>query len=311
MNRSSQFTLVKSQTGQNSTKLHIARAREKGAEYFFLLFACMSILLLALICIFLFGSGIPSIAKIGILDFLTGEKWKPNQEIFGILPMIVGSVYVTIGAVLVGVPIGILSAVYLAKFAGRRMSRLLMPAVNLLAGIPSVVYGFFGLVVLVPMMSAAFAGLGGKGKSILTAAVLLGIMILPTIITVSKTAIEAVPGSYYEGSLALGASHERSIFHVVLPAAKSGILASTVLGVGRAIGETMAVIMVAGNQARMPKGILQGARTMTANIVLEMGYAADLHREALIATGVMLFVFILLINLCFFWLKRSMEKAGQ
>jgi len=221
-----------------------------------------------------------------------------------ILPMILGSIYVTAGAILVGVPIGILTAVFLSRFCPKGLYKIIKPAINLLAGIPSVVYGFFGMVVIVPVMSFLF---GGSGKSMATASVLLGIMILPTIIGVSESAINAVPDSYYEGALALGASHERSVFFVTLPAARSGILAGVILGIGRAIGETMAVIMVAGNQARMPKGIFEGVRTMTANIVLEMGYATDLHREALIATAVVLFVFILIINLSFSAITRKNE----
>ena len=270
-------------------------------ELVFLLSACVSILAVAVICVFLFAKGLPAIGKIGILEFLLGEKWKPGNDIYGIFPMILGSVYVTAGAIAVGVPIGILTAVYLATFCPPRLYRLVKPAVDLLAGIPSVVYGFFGMVVIVPLMSASF---GGSGKSMATASVLLGIMILPTIIGVSEAAVRAVPSSYYEGALALGASHERSVFFAVLPAAKSGILAGVILGVGRAVGETMAVIMVAGNQPRMPKGLFKGVRTMTANIVMEMGYATDLHREALIATAVVLFVFILIINLSFSILKR-------
>lgn len=277
------------------------KIKEKGMELVFLLSACVSILAVAVICVFLFAKGLPAIGKIGILEFLLGEKWKPGNDIYGIFPMILGSVYVTAGAIAVGVPIGILTAVYLATFCPPRLYRLVKPAVDLLAGIPSVVYGFFGMVVIVPLMSASF---GGSGKSMATASVLLGIMILPTIIGVSEAAVRAVPSSYYEGALALGASHERSVFFAVLPAAKSGILAGVILGVGRAVGETMAVIMVAGNQPRMPKGLFKGVRTMTANIVMEMGYATDLHREALIATAVVLFVFILIINLSFSILKR-------
>lgn len=208
----------------------------------------------------------------------------------------------TAGALIVGVPIGILTAVFLAKYCPKKWYRILKDGVDLLAGIPSVVYGFFGLVVLVPMVRDTF---GGNGNSILTASLLLGIMILPTIIETSEAAIQAVPDKYYEGALALGATHERSVYRTVVPAAKSGILAGIILGVGRAIGETMAVIMIAGNQARMPAGLLKGVRTLTANIVIEMGYAADLHREALIATGVVLFVFILIINLLFSLLKRK------
>ncbi len=284
-----------------------AEIRESIAKYVFMLLACMSIFLVLLICWFLFSNGLPAVFKIGARQFLTGTVWKPNNQIFGILPMIIGSVYVTFGAILIGVPVGILTAVYLARFCPKRLYRILQPAVDLLAGIPSVVYGFFGLVVIVPAVSFLTREFGGKGKSILTASILLGIMILPSVISCAKAAIDAVPESYYEGSLALGATHERSVFHVVVPAAHSGIMAGVVLGVGRAIGETMAVIMVAGNQARMPKGIFQGIRTMTANIVLEMGYATDLHREALIATGVVLFAFLLILNLIFSCIKHKAE----
>jgi len=277
------------------------KVKEKGMEIVFLIAACVSILSVALICIFLFMNGIPAIKEIGFFDFVGGKIWKPGNNIFGILPMILGSMYVTAGALVIGVPIGILTAVFLARFCPKKIYKIVKPGVDLLAGIPSVVYGFFGLCVLVPWVRSTF---GGNGNSILTASVLLGIMILPSIIGVSESAIRAVPNKYYEGALALGATHERSVFLTVVPAAKSGILAGVILGVGRAIGETMAVIMVAGNQARMPKGVLKGVRTLTANIVIEMGYAADLHREALIATGVVLFVFILLINLLFSALKR-------
>ena len=276
--------------------------KEKALKMVFLAAACVSILAVALICIFLFANGIPAIKEIGLFDFLTGTAWKPGNNKFGILPMILGSIYVTAGALIVGVPIGILMAVFMAKYCAQKLYRPLKTGVDLLAGIPSVVYGFFGLVVMVPMVREVF---GGNGNSILTASLLLGIMILPTIIETSEAAIQAVPDKYYEGALALGATHERSVFRTVVPAAKSGILAGVILGVGRAIGETMAVIMIAGNQARMPAGLLKGVRTLTANIVIEMGYAADLHREALIATGVVLFVFILIINLLFSILKRK------
>lgn len=278
--------------------------RENGMRAVFLVSACASILSVAIICLFLFANGIPAIGEIGPLKFLLGTRWKPGNDIYGILPMILGSIYVTAGAIVVGVPIGILTAVYLSRFCPKKLYRVIKPAIDLLAGIPSVVYGFFGMVVIVPVMSQLF---GGSGKSMATASVLLGIMILPTIIGVSESAINAVPSSYYEGALALGASHERSVFFATLPAAKSGILAGVILGIGRAIGETMAVIMVAGNQARMPKGLFAGVRTMTANIVLEMGYATDLHREALIATAVVLFVFILVINLSFSVLRRKAD----
>lgn len=269
----------------------------------FLIAALTSIISVALICIFLFVNGIPAMSKIGIFNFLLGRDWSPGNEpaSYGIFPMILGSIYITTGAIIVGAPIGVLTAVFMAKLCPQRIYKILKPAVGLLAGIPSVVYGFFGLVVIVPFVRNAF---GRNGSSILTASILLGIMILPTIIEVSESAIRAVPNSYYEGALALGASRERSIFFSMLPAAKSGIMAGVILGIGRAIGETMAVIMVAGNQARMPAGLLKGIRTLTANIVIEMGYAADLHREALIATAVVLFVFILIINLLFSILTR-------
>lgn len=276
--------------------------KEKTMEIVFLVAACISILSVALICIFLFANGIPAIKEIGFADFIFGQKWRPGNDIYGIWPMIIGSIYVTAGAIIIGVPIGILAAVYLARFCPKGLYRIIKPGVELLAGIPSVVYGFFGLVVLVPFIRDT---IGGKGYSILTASILLGVMILPTIIGVSESAIRAVPNKYYEGALALGATHERSVYRTIVPAAKSGIMAGVILGIGRAIGETMAVIMVAGNQARMPKGILQGIRTLTGNIVIEMGYATDLHREALIATGVVLFVFILIINLLFSVLKRK------
>lgn len=282
--------------------------KETLMKYLFLICACASILAVALICVFLFANGVPAIKEIGLFQFLLGQKWKPGNDIYGILPMILGSIYVTAGAIIIGVPIGILTAIFMAKFCPQSLYRFMKPAVELLAGIPSVVYGFFGLVVLVPFVREFFGrtlGFGGNGASMFTASLILGIMILPTIIGVAESSIRAVPESYYEGSLALGATHERSVFFATLPAAKSGIMAGVILGVGRAIGETMAVIMIAGNQARMPKGLFQGVRTLTSNIVLEMGYATDLHREALIATAVVLFVFILLINLSFSLLKRG------
>ena len=274
--------------------------KENGMRLVFLLTACVSIASVALICVFLFANGLPAIGKIGPANFLLGTEWRPSNDIYGIWPMIVGSIYVTAGSLLIGVPIGILTAIFLARFCPKGLYKIIKPAVSLMAGIPSVVYGFFGLVVLVPLVRELF---GGRGMSVLTASLLLGLMLLPTIIGVAETSIRAVPESYYEGALALGATHERSVFCAVVPAAKSGIFAGVVLGVGRAIGETMAIKMVAGNQPVVPGSILDGVRTLTANIVIEMGYAADLHREALIATAVVLFVFILLINLAFSALK--------
>lgn len=279
--------------------------KEKAMQLVFLLAACASIIAVVLICIFMFGNGIPAIGKIGTVEFLSGTAWKPLNDIFGILPMIIGSIYVTAGAIVMGVPIGILCATYMAKFCPPKMYKVMKPSVDLLAGIPSIVYGFFGLVVIVPLMQDLF---GGTGKGILTASLMLGIMILPTIISVSESSIRAVPESYYEGSLALGATHERSIFFTIIPAAKSGIMAAIILGVGRAIGETLAVSMIVGNQPIIPESLLSGARTMTTNIVLEMGYATGLHREALIATAVVLFVFILIINLLFSIIKNKGAK---
>ncbi len=275
----------------------------------FFVCALTSIAAVVLICLFLFANGIPAMKEIGLLNFLTGAKWKPGNDIYGILPMILGSIYITAGAVVIGVPVGLLTAIFMAFYCPKKLYGLLKPCTELLAGIPSIVYGFFGMVVIVPCIRtvAALFGADISGSSILAASMLLGIMILPTVIGVSEAALRAVPSAYYEGAVAMGARHERAIFTVMLPAAKSGVLAGIVLGIGRAIGETMAVIMVAGNQPRLTGNMLKGIRTMTANIVMEMGYATGLHREALIATGVVLFVFILIINLTFSILKRRKQ----
>ena len=281
----------------------MARFKETAMQYVFLAAACVSIAAVALICVYLLGNGVPTIFEIGLPNFF-GLTWKPSQDLYGIFPFIIGSIYVTAGAILVGVPIGLLCAIFLARFCPAPLYRVLNPAVRLMAGIPSIVYGFFGLMVIVPVVQQLF---GTSGKGLLTASVLLGIMILPTIIGTAEPALRAVPQSYYEGALALGATHERSTFTVILPAAASGVMSGVILGVGRAIGETMAVIMIAGNQTRMPGGLLDGLRTMTSNIVLEMGYSTGLHRQALIATGVVLFVFILIINTCFSLMKRRKD----
>ena len=276
--------------------------KEKAMKCVFLIAACTSVLAVLLICAFLFANGVPAIGKIGPLKFLLGTKWKPSNDIFGILPMIVASIYVTAGAILLGVPIALFTSVFMARYCPKKIYRPLKSGIELMAGVPSIVYGFFGLILIVPLIRQIF---GGTGTSMLAACVLLGMMILPTIIGLTESALRAVPTQYYEGAVALGGTHERAIFTVVLPAAKSGVVAAIVLGIGRAIGETMAVIMVAGNQPRMPRGIFQGVRTLTANIVIEMGYASGLHREALIATGVVLFVFILLLNFCVALLNRG------
>lgn len=278
--------------------------KEGAARVVFALAAALSILAVGLICVFLFANGVPAMVEIGIPDFLLGTTWRPANDIYGIFPMIIGSIYVTAGALIFGVPAGLLTAIFLSRFASAKVAAFLKPGVELLAGIPSVVYGFFGLMIIVPFIRL---NAPGNGLSLLAASTLLGIMILPTVITVAKNALDAVPQSYYEGALALGATHERSVLRVLVPAAISGIMAGVVLGIGRAIGETMAVVMVAGNQPIIPASIFDGVRTMTANIVLEMGYAADLHRGALIATGVVLFVFILLISTLF----NAMKKRGE
>ena len=276
----------------------------------FFVCALASIAAVVLICLFLFANGIPAMKEIGLLNFLTGAKWKPGNDIYGILPMILGSIYITAGAVVIGVPVGLLTAIFMAFYCPKKLYGLLKPCTELLAGIPSIVYGFFGMVIIVPAVRTVahvVFHVDISGSSILAASVLLGIMILPTVIGVSEAALRAVLSAYYEGAVAMGARHERAIFTVMLPAAKSGVLAGVVLGIGRAIGETMAVIMVAGNQPRLTGNMLKGIRTMTANIVIEMGYATGLHREALIATGVVLFVFILIINLTFSILKRRKQ----
>lgn len=271
----------------------------------FLICACISIAAVIMICVFMFANGVPAIKEIGVVKFLFGTEWRPGQGLYGIGPMIVGSIYVTAGAMVVGVPIGLLTAVFLAKYSSKKIYKIVKPMVNLMAGIPSIIFGFFGLVVIIPAIQSMF---DTSGKGILAASLLLGMMILPTVINTSEAAIRAVPESYYEGALALGATKERSIFKTVIPAAKSGVMSGIILGMGRAIGETMAVVMVAGNQAILPDSILSGTRTLTSNIVLEMAYATGLQRRALIGTAVVLFVFILIINVCFSTLNRKKEK---
>lgn len=281
----------------------MTHTKEKVAEVVFFIFAAASIACVALICIFLFVGGIPGMREIGFFNFIFGMQWRPlSHGYFGIFPMIVASLSTTALALVFAVPVGILTAVFLAKFCSKKIQSGLTLMVSLLAAIPSVVYGFFGMVVVLPVIAAIF-GIGGG--SLLAAAVILAIMILPTIIAISQSAIRAVPEAYYEGALALGATKEESVFFATLPAAKSGIIASVVLGLGRCVGETMAVIMVAGNQVQIPGSLFDGVRTLTSNIVLEMGYAEGLHRDALLSTSVILFVFILFVNFVFSVVKRK------
>ncbi|WP_225744670.1 phosphate ABC transporter permease subunit PstC [Marinilactibacillus sp. Marseille-P9653] len=287
----------------------LKNGKETAMKGIFFLSATFSIVALLLIIIFIFANGVPFITEYGIGDFLFGQKWTPsnNPALYGIFPMIVGSIYVTLGAVVVGVPVGILTAVFMAEFCPPILYKILKPAVNLMAAIPSIVYGFFALQVFVPFVREN-SWLGGTGFSVLTAQVLLGIMILPTVISLSEAALRAIPRSYYTGSIAMGATKERSVFAVLIPAAKSGIVSSVILGIGRAIGETMAVVLIAGNQPIIPQNLLSGVRTLTTNIVLEMGYASGVHRDALIATSVVLFAFILIINSVFLYFKNKEAK---
>ncbi len=289
--------------------IRLTAIKEKGAEYFFLLCSLMSIGAVLLICFFIFRGAWPTIKAEGLLHFLTFDKWKPTDvpPLFGIFNMIAGSVYVTLGACVIGVPVGVLSAVYMAKYCPRKIYPIMTQFVSLLAGIPSIIYGFFGMMLIVPFIAER---LSGNGNSVLAASIVLGIMILPTVIKVSEVSIRAVPRAYFEGALALGATKEQSIFFVGIPAAKSGILAGIILGVGRAIGETMAVVMVAGNANILPKSVFKSVRTLTANIVLEMGYASGSHYDAIVATGAVLFLFILLLNIVLNVINKNANASG-
>lgn len=265
-------------------------------EKSFFLSALVAILAIITITLYILTQGIPAIWKIGLGEFTLGQVWKPLENQFGIFPMVIASLLGTFGAVLLGGVVGLFTAVFLAEIAPSWLVAIFRPAIALLAGIPSVVYGFFGLVVLVPIIRNTW---GGPGNSLLAVIIILAVMILPTVISISETALRAVPSEYREGSLALGASPLKTIFQVLIPAAHSGILAAIVLGTGRAIGETMAVILVAGNTPLLPDSLLDPVRTLTVNIALEMGYAYGLHREALFATGVILFIFIMVLNIIF------------
>jgi phosphate transport system permease protein len=267
--------------------------REKLPGFGFLLIAFSTLSVLLLITIFIFIEGVPIISKVGIIDFIFGMKWAPSQGAFGIFPMIVGTITVTLGAAIIGVPIAICCSIFLTEFAPPVVSNVVRPAIQLLAGIPSVVYGFWGLVFVVPVIRNY---LGGPGLSILAGSIILAIMILPTIISISEVSLLALPRLYKEGALALGATQWQTIRAVLLPAAKSGIVAAVILGIGRAIGETMAVIMVLGNAVALPQSILDPARTLTTNIGIEMGYASGEHQQALFATGIVLLVIIMILN---------------
>lgn len=284
---------------------------ERIIETIFFLSACVAVISVLVITLFIFIKGAPAIGEIGIRNFILGNKWNPSGDIYGIFPMIIGTTLSTIGAMAIGLPIGILTSVFISEVAPKWISNIVRPAVELLAGIPSVVYGFFGLIVVVPFIGKVEKFVTGDnmgGNSLLATSIILGIMILPTVISISETSIRAVPKKYKEASLAMGATHMQTIFKVILPAAKSGIMASIVLGFGRAIGETMAVILVAGNTPKVPDSLFDSIRPLTANIAIEMGYASGLHQEALFATGVILFVIIMLLNII---LNAFVYKAGE
>ena len=269
------------------------QVKEKIIEKMFLLIALSSIFILGLITFFIFEEGFPLILKVGPKAFLFGEKWIPSKGLFGIFPMIVSSFWVTFGALLLGIPLGLSCAIFLHEWAPPSVGMVLRPAIQLLAAIPSVIYGFWGLVVLVPLVRNY---LGGPGLSILSGSTILGFMILPTIISISEDSLKALPPTYKAGALALGATHWQTIWRVLIPAARSGIMASIILGMGRAIGETMAMIMILGNAVKLPTSLLDSARTLTTNIGIEMGYASGAHRQALFATGVILFFIIMILN---------------
>jgi phosphate transport system permease protein len=266
---------------------------ETIAKYSLMVVAFSALASLLLIAVFILKEGVPFILKVGLSDFLLGNEWRPQDGKFGIYPMIVASLYVTFGAMLIGAPLGVAGAIFLNEFVPRPVMRIVKPTIELLAGIPSVVFGFLGVMVLAPFIRAT---MGGPGLSLLAAAIILGIMVLPTVISISTDAIGAVPNSYREGALALGATRWQSVHMVILKAARSGIIASIILAMGRALGETMAVIMVAGNTVKIPHSVTDPVRTLTANIALEMANATGMAREALFATGVVLFVVIMILN---------------
>jgi len=286
----------------------MTKKRDKLPERLFFVVALSSLSVLALITVFIIIRGTPLIAKVGILNFVFGTRWAPSKGEFGILPMIIGSVSVTLGAAVIGVPVGLCCSVFLFEFAPGFLRNIFKPAIQLLAGIPSVVYGFWGLIYIVPFIRDH---LGGPGLSILAGSVILAIMILPTVISISEVSLSALPRQYKEGALALGLTHWQAVRFLLLPAAKSGIVAAIVLGIGRAVGETMAVIMVLGNAVAIPRSILDPVRTLTTNIGIEMGYAADDHQQALFATGIVLFVIIMLLNSLAQYITREKKRESK
>lgn len=287
-----------------------SKRSEQIAQVIFLITSLVSLAAVACICVFIFRGAWPAIREVGLWNFLSGTAWKPNNDPqkFGIFYMIVGSLYVSGGALILGVPVGLMAAIFMARFCPKRIYPLLSQCVKLLAGIPSIIYGFFGMMLIVPFIAEHCPG---NGNSVLAASVVLALMILPTIITISENALRSLPASYYEGALALGATHEEAVFHVLTPAARRGIVTSIVLGMGRAIGETIAVGMVAGNSNILPTSIFKSVRTLTVNIVSEMGYAEGLHYDALIATGAVLFVFIMLLNVALGLLTREKKDKSE
>ena len=283
------------------------KAIERISKYLFLLTALIAVGAVLLICVFIFAGAFPALKEIGVIKFLTTTLWKPTDTpaSFGIFYMIIGSLYVTAGAMIIGVPIGVLAAIFMARYCPKRIYPFVSQLIKLMAGIPSIIYGFFGMMIIVPFISETF---GGNGNSVLAASLVLSMMILPTVITISEDSLRAVPEIYYEGALALGARKEEAVFKVVVPAAKNGIVTSVILATGRAIGETIAVAMVAGNSNILPINILKPVRTLTVNIIQEMSYASGLHYDALIATGAVLFVFILILNILLNVLVRRKVK---
>ena len=280
-----------------------AAAREILMRILFAVAAAVFIVVVLVICVYLFVSAVPTISEIGWIDFLFGDRWLPSSGYYGVGTLVVGTACATAGALVVGVPIGLLVAVFMAFYCPKPLYSFLKPLTNILAGIPSIVYGYFGLQLIVPMVQQMFHA--ASGTTLLTTAIVLGIMIMPTIISITENSLRAVPKSYYEGTIALGATKERAIFRTIFPAAKSGVMTSIILGLGRAFGETAAVVFICGNSAQFPTSLLDPIRTLSSNIALEMGYARHLHREALIACAVVLFVFILLITLLVMLLRRK------